>query len=100
MLQSLGARANDGVLRFGYSGYDCPHLQLSQSRLDAGLRVVVVGDLLPERLPANVMAGVSLTATFPEHATDVSFNLEGAGSAMSIESALHYLWIRRLVTAP
>ncbi len=100
VLQLLGAHPSDGVLWFGYSGYDCPHVQVSQSLLDARLRVVVVSDLLPAHLPANVMAGVSLTATFPEHVTNVPFNPEGAGSVMSVESALHYLWIRRLVGAP
>jgi hypothetical protein len=100
VLQLLRARASDGVLWFGYSGYDCPHVQPSQPLEDAGLRVVVVTDLLPAQLPANVMAGVPLAASFPEHAADVPFNPEGIGSLMSIESALHYLWIRRLVAAP
>ena len=100
VLQRLQARANDGVLWFGYAGYDCPHVQPARSLQDAALRVVVVADLLPAQLPANVIMGVPLIATFPEHVTNVPYNREGAGSVKSIESALHYLWIRRLVAAP
>lgn len=99
-LQARGARVNDGVLWFGYTGYDCPHLQPSQPFQDAGMRVVVVSDHLANRLPPNVMVAVPLDWQLPEHIAQVPFNPEGAGSASSVDAMLHYLWIRRLVAAP
>jgi hypothetical protein len=100
VVQAHGMRANDGVLWFGYLGYDCPHVQPSQSFADAGLRVVVVADQLADQLPRNVMVGVPLSWRFPEQIGKVAFQPEGVGSASSVEAALHYLWIRRLVAAP
>lgn len=99
-LQARGVRANDGVLWFGYTGYDCPHVQPSQPLQDAGTRVVVVSDHLADRLPPNVMVAVPLDWQLPERIGKVPFNPEGVGSASSVDAALHYLWLRRLVVAP
>jgi hypothetical protein len=97
LLQAQEVRANDGVLWFGYAGYDCPHVQPSQPFQDAGVRVVVVSDRLLDKLPANVMVAVPLGWQLPEHIGKVPFDPEGVGSASSVDAALHYLWIRRLV---
>lgn len=99
-LLSRGAKANDGVVWFGYAGYDCPHVVVMQGFADEHFRVVLVSDQIPVDLPANVRVPVRLDWHLPEHATHVSFNADGASSGSSIDATLHYLWLRRLVSAP
>ena len=97
-LGAAGARPGDALLWFGYDGYDCPHIQASVPLQEAGIKVVVVADNLPNQIPGNVMTAIPLGAKVPEHIGTAPFAPEGVGSATSVEALIHYLWLKRLVS--
>ncbi len=96
-LTSAGVRPGDAILWFGYAGYDCPHAEVATPFADAGLKVALVSDRLGDVLPPEVRTRVELTWPPTDAVAPIPFAPSYVAPASSIDMALHYLWIRRLV---
>ncbi len=96
-LRSRGASAGDGMLWFGYGGYDCPNVDVAGSFLAADLRVVLVTDRPLKESPRGLVAQVPLAWQMPDARAPLPFPPGSVAPTASVEMAVHYLWLRRLV---
>jgi hypothetical protein len=96
-LRERGAGPGNGMLWFGYGGYDCPNVDVAGSFGAADLRVVVVTERPVADAPRHVVAQVPLTWRMPDAGAPIPFPPGAIAPTASIEMAVHYLWIRRLV---
>ena len=95
-----GAAPHDVVLWIGYAGYDCPNAEVAGTFRTLGLGVVLVTNLPPTPAPNEVIAEIPLSWQTPDAVATIPFAPGHVAPLSSIEMALHYLWLRRLVAIP
>ncbi len=96
-LREAGVTTGDAMLWFGYAGYDCPHAEIATPFAERGLKVVVVSDRLSSTLPEPVRARVTLSWPTTDAVVLIPFSPGILAPTSSVDMALHYLWLRRLV---
>lgn len=98
-LREREARPGDAMLWFGYAKYDCPNVEVADVFQQAGLGVVILSrELAPSR--PNVMVHLPMHFAPLDASVKVPFPPGDIGATASVELALHYLWIKRLVATP
>ena len=93
-------KRDDVMIWFGYGGYDCPNAKVSGSFHDLGLKVVIVSDDPPANPSGNVLAEIHLPWQLPDGIIPLPFAPGRMAPVSSIDMAMHYVWLRRLLTAP
>jgi hypothetical protein len=96
-LRERGAAPGNGMLWFGYGGYDCPNVDVAGSFGAAALRVVVVTDRPSSEMPKHVVAQVPLSWRMPDAGAPLPFAPGAVAPTASVDMAVHYLWLKRLV---
>lgn len=96
-LREAGVTKGDAMLWFGYAGYDCPHAPVAAPFSQAGLKVIVVSDRLLANLPDQVRSVVRLGWPATDAVVPIPFPPGVVAPTSSVDMALHYLWLRRLV---
>ena len=99
----MGTRAStrgDVMEWFGYGGYDCPNADVSRTFEDLGLRVVLASDHPPASPPSNVIAEIPLPWQLPDGIVPLPFAPKRMAPVSSVDMALHYIWLRRLLATP
>lgn len=94
------SKRGDVMLWFGYGGYDCPNADVSRSFQDLGLKVVLASDHPPASPPANVIGQILLPWQLPDGIVSLPFAPARMAPVSSVDMALHYIWLRRLLTTP
>ena len=96
-LRARGGGAGDGMLWFGYGGYDCPNIDVAGTFHAAGLRVVAVADRPATETPAGVMVQLPLGWRMPDAGAPLPFAPGAVAPTASVDMAIHYLWLKRLL---
>jgi|CXWL01.1.fsa_nt_gi hypothetical protein len=96
-LRAAGASPGDGMLWFGYGGYDCPNVEVAAAFRSAGLRVVVVTDRTTTDALPGVAFDVPLAWRMPDAGAPLPFPPGAVAPTASVAMAVHYLWLNRLV---
>ncbi|MBP7621174.1 MAG: hypothetical protein KA745_09420, partial [Gemmatimonadales bacterium] len=99
-LRARGGGAGDGMLWFGYGGYDCPNIEVASTFNAAGLRVVVVADRPATEMAPGVAFQLPLSWRMPDAGAPVPFPPGAVAPTASVDMAIHYLWLKRLVGEP
>ena len=90
----------DVMIWFGYGGYDCPNIRVAESFHRLGLKVVLASDALPPNGSQDVLAEIQLPWQLPDGVVPLPFSPGRVAPISSVDMAMHYLWLRRLLTAP
>ena len=85
------------MLWFGYGGYDCPNIEVAGTFNAAGLRVVVVADRPATEMAPGVAFQLPLSWRMPDAGAPLPFPPGAVAPTASVDMAIHYLWLRRLV---
>lgn len=96
-LRARGAAAGDGMLWFGYGGYDCPKVEVAGPFAEVGVRVVAVTDQMPKEVPSNVALHLPMGWRLPDAGAPIPFPPGSVAPTASVDMAVHYLWLKRLV---
>lgn len=96
-LRARGGSPGDGMLWFGYGGYDCPNIEVAGTFTTAGLRVVVVTDRIAKDTPPGVAFQLPLAWRMPDAGAPLPFPPGSVAPTASVDMAVHYLWLKRLV---
>lgn len=99
-LRARGGGAGDGMLWFGYGGYDCPNIEVASTFNAAGLRVVVVADRPATEMAPGVAFQLPLSWRMPDAGAPLPFPPGAVAPTASVDMAIHYLWLKRLVGEP
>ena len=90
----------DAIIWFGYGGYDCPNATVADSFHTLGPQVVLVSDRPATDHRADLLAEILLPWQLPDGAIPLPFPPGLFAPLSSVDMAVHYVWLRRLLGSP